>query len=233
MNVSTLLLWLVLPYIVLTFFIVATLFRFKTDPYGWTSKSSEILEKRLLKWGNPLFHWGLMFVFFGHVAGLLVPIGFYHALGVNDEFYHFNAVVVGGAAGLATLVGLMILCYRRFKLPRVRKTSSIGDFIALVFLVVMVISGIFATASNAAAHAGFDYRMSINPWIRGILLLHPDPELMVSVPWYFKVHILAAYGLFVAFPFTRLVHVFSLPITYLWRSYVLYRKYSVNVPGNT
>lgn len=232
MNISTLLLWLVLPYIVITFFIAATVFRFKTAPYGWTSKSSEILEKRLLKWGNHLFHWGLLFVFGGHVAGLLVPIGFYHALGVSDEFYHVNAIVMGGTAGLATIVGLLILSYRRFKLPRVRKTSSAGDIVALVFLVLMVITGIFATASNAVAHSGFDYRTSINPWIRGVLLLHPDPSLMVSVPWYFKMHIIAAYGFFTAFPFTRLVHVFSLPVAYLWRSYVLYRKNGVNVPGN-
>ena len=200
MNVSALLLWLVLPYIVLTHFIVTTLFRFKTNPYGWTSKSSEILEKQLLKWGSPLFHWGLIFVFFGHVAGLLVPIGVYHALGVSDELYHMGAVVMGGAAGLATLAGLMILCYRRFKLPRIRKTSSAGDIIALIFLALMVMTGIFATASNAAAHSGFDYRTCISPWIRGVLLLHPNPSLMVSVPWYFKMHILAAYGLFAAFP---------------------------------
>ena len=232
MNVTDQLLWVAMPYIVITFFIVVTVLRFKTNPYGWTAKSSEILEKPLLKWGSHLFHWGLLCVFVGHVAGLLVPLEFYHALGVSDEFYHLNAIVGGGVAGMATLAGLLILCYRRLKIPRVRKTSSAGDMVALVFLVLMIATGIFATACNAAPQHDYDYRASINPWIRGVLLLHPEPMLVATAPWYFKVHILSAYGFFIAFPFTRLVHVFSLPIAYLWRSYVLYRKRSVNVPEN-
>lgn len=232
MNVSDQLLWVAMPYIVLTFFIAVTVLRFKTNPYGWTSKSSEILEKRLLKWGSHLFHWGLLCVFLGHVAGLLVPLGFYHALGVSDEFYHLNAIVGGGLAGLATLAGLLILGYRRLKIPRVRKTSNAGDLVALAFLVLMIVTGILATTCNAAPAHDYDYRATINPWLRGVLSLRPEPFLVATAPWYFKAHILSAYGFFLAFPFTRLVHVFSLPVAYLWRSYVLYRRRGGNMSGN-
>lgn len=231
-DAPTMLLWVALPYIVITFFIVTTVLRFKANPYGWTSKSSEILEKPLLKWGNHLFHWGLLCVFGGHVMGLLVPIDVYHALGVSDEFYHLNAVVMGGLAGLATLAGVLILCYRRLKVPRIRKTSSAGDLLTLAFLMLMIVTGVIATTCNASPQHEYDYRLSINPWIRGVLLLHPDPLMMLAAPWYFKVHILSAYGFFIAFPFTRMVHVFSLPIAYLWRSYVLYRRRDVNISGN-
>lgn len=232
MNVSDQLLWVVMPYIVITFFTVVTVLRFKINPYGWTAKSSEILEKRLLKWGSHLFHWGLLCVFMGHVAGLLVPLDFYHALGVSDEFYHLNAVVGGGLAGLATLTGLLILGYRRLKIPRIRRTSNAGDLVALAFLGLMIATGIWATACNAAPQHEYDYRASINPWLRGVLLLRPESLLVAAAPWFFKLHILSAYGFFLAFPFTRLVHVFSLPIAYLWRSYVLYRKRGVNAPEN-
>ncbi|HJV46315.1 MAG TPA: respiratory nitrate reductase subunit gamma [Bacillota bacterium] len=223
MNTGEQFLWLIFPYLVLTILLVGLFYRFNTDQYGWTSKSSELLEKRLLKWGSTLFHWGIICVFFGHVAGLLIPIGAYHTLGVSDELYHMGALGGGGVAGIATVIGVLILVYRRFSVSRIRMTSSTGDIVALLLLTVVVLTGMLATTGNALFEE-FDYRTTIGPWIRGILTLTPDPSLMQHVPVGFKIHIVAAISLFAVFPFTRLVHIFSVPLTYLSRSYVVYRK---------
>lgn len=217
-------LWVIYPYLVITIFIVGHLYRFNTIQFSWTSKSSEFLEKRVLKWGSTLFHWGIIFVFLGHVAGLLVPLSVYRAIGVSDELYHFMALSAGGIAGLAALVGALILMVRRLRVKRVRATSSAGDILAIVLLLVVILTGMSATGTNAVSHSGFDYRVTINPWIRGILSFQPNASLMLAVPVAFKIHIVAAFGLFAVWPFTRLVHVFSLPITYLRRSYVVYRR---------
>lgn len=217
-------LWVIYPYVVITIFIVGHLYRFNTNEFGWTSKSSEFLEKSMLRWGSTLFHWGIIFVFFGHVAGLLVPLSFYQAIGVSDELYHFLAISIGGMAGLAALIGLLILMLRRFRVKRVRATSSVGDIVAIVLLTIVIITGMSATGVNTVGTTGFDYRVTINPWIRGILTFRPDASFMATVPVAFKVHVAAAFGLFAVWPFTRLVHVFSLPLTYLRRSYVVYRR---------
>lgn len=225
-------LWLIYPYVVLTILLVGLFYRFNMDQYGWTSKSSELLEKRLLKWGSTFFHWGIICVFFGHVAGLLVPIGVYHALGVSDETYHIMAVLGGGVAGLAATIGLFILVYRRFNVKRIRATSSFGDLLALVLLLIVALTGMSATTGNTLAHTGFDYRTTIGPWIRGVLTLHPDVSLMKEVPIGFKIHIICAIGLFATLPFTRLVHILSVPIMYLRRSYVVYRRRTPAYKGN-
>ncbi len=217
-------LWGVLPYVVLTLFVSGLIWRYVTNPFGWTSKSSEMLEKRKLKWGSLLFHYGVLAVFCGHIAGLLVPVQVYRGLGISDEAYHLVAMVGGMPAGIVTFVGSLILLYRRYADPRIRATSSTGDRVALIVLVVVLFTGLAATAGSSLSHGDFDYRTTINPWLRGVLALRPDPELMETVPIGFKVHILTTFALYLVFPFTRLVHVFSLPLGYLRRSYVLYRR---------
>jgi len=217
-------LWVIYPYIVLTVFVGGHLYRIHTHPYSWTSRSSELLEKRWLRWGSPLFHWGILAVFLGHVGGLLVPKSVHEALGLSDTVYHFLAVTVGGVAGLVTAIGAIILLIRRVGVPRVRHTSRTGDFVAIVLVCLVILSGMWATLWNSLGHTAFDYRETIGPWLRGVLTFQPDPSLMATVPLPFKVHVLAAFSLFAVWPFTRLVHVFSLPLAYLWRSYVLYRR---------
>lgn len=224
MNAGEQFLWVIFPYIVITVFLAGHIYRFNGNPFSWTSKSSELLEKRVLRWGSLMFHWGIVFVFLGHVAGLLVPLSFYRALGVPDEVYHGMAVGAGGVAGFVTAAGALILLIRRWQVLRIRRTSSTGDWVALVLLVCAVFTGMAATLGNAAGHSGFDYRTTISPWIRGVLLFHPNASLMHTVPWLFKMHILTVLSLFAVWPFTRLVHVFSLPLGYLWRSYVVYRR---------
>lgn len=221
---ADLLLWGVLPYGVVVFFLTSILWRYATNPFGWTSKSSEMLEKKMLRWGSLLFHFGLLAVLAGHIAGLLVPVSVYRYLGVSDEAYHMAAVSGGLPAGVATLAGALILLYRRMTVPRIRSTSSAGDRVALVMLAIVLITGLTATTLNAVNHTDFDYRTTINPWLRGLIVFRPDPDLMRTVPIAFKIHILTTFVLYLVFPFTRLVHALSLPLGYLKRSYVVYRR---------
>ncbi|MEC3609357.1 respiratory nitrate reductase subunit gamma [Bacillus glycinifermentans] len=216
-------LWVILPYIVLTIFIGGHIYRYHHDQFGWTAKSSEMLEKKKLAVGSSLFHWGIFFVIGGHVMGVLIPESFYEALGISEHMYHKIAIGFGLPAGIAALSGLIILAYRRTADKRIRKTSSAGDLITLVTLLFMMATGLASTFLNIDSK-GFDYRTTIGPWFRNIFLFKPDASLMESVPLWFKIHIVVSYAVFIVWPFTRLVHVFSMPLKYLTRSYVVYRK---------
>lgn len=217
-------LWVIYPYMILIIFLVGLYYRYQTDQFGWTAKSSEMLEKKKLRWGSNLFHIGIMLVFFGHVGGILIPKSWLEALGVSDHLYHTMALWIGSAAGLMTLIGCIILVIRRFLDVRIRRTSSFGDMLSIILLTLIVVVGMAATLFNMTASSDFDYRETIGPWLRGVLLFMPDYTLMNTVPIIFKVHIILGLALFAVFPFTRLVHMLSLPIKYLSRSYVVYRK---------
>lgn len=216
-------LWVVLPYIVLTIFIGGHIYRYNHDQFGWTSKSSQLLEKKLLRIGSNLFHWGIIFVFGGHVMGLLIPIEVYEAMGINEHQYHTIALAGGIPAGIAATVGIFILTYRRMTVKRLIATSTKSDWVSLFFLLIVILSGMSATLLNIDSH-GFDYRTTIGPWLRGVLTFQADASLLADVPIWFKIHLLAVLGIFAVWPFTRLVHVFSAPLRYLTRSYVIYRK---------
>ncbi|MFD1065669.1 respiratory nitrate reductase subunit gamma [Oceanobacillus locisalsi] len=218
-----LLLWGVFPYIVITIFILGHVYRYQKDQFGWTTKSSEFLEKKRLRIGSLLFHWGLLFVFGGHVLGLIVPVGFYNALGVTEHMYHVIAIGFGVPAGIAAFAGIILLTYRRISVKRIKATTSASDWVALIFVIIALLSGLIATSFNVDAQ-GFDYRTTIAPWLRGLFIFNVQPELMQSVPIWFKIHIYCTFALYVVWPFTRLVHAFSFPVRYLRRSYVIYKK---------
>nr|WP_269153300.1 respiratory nitrate reductase subunit gamma [Neobacillus sedimentimangrovi] len=218
-------LWVVVPYISLTIFVLGHIYRYNTDQFGWSAKSSEFLHKdALLKWGSILFHYGIIFVFFGHVAGVLIPKGFYDAIGISEEMYHFGAVWFGGLAGVATVIGGFLLTVRRMTNKRVARNSAKMDLLTLLWIGVVVVIGFTNTVGYTASGGEFDYRTTIGPWFRGILTFRPYPDLMAYAPIGFQLHVFAAFILFALWPFTRLVHVWSLPLEYLTRKYVLYRK---------
>jgi len=219
-----LLVWVVYPYLCLAVLVVGSLYRYDTDPMGWSAHSSEFLERRRLRLGSLLFHWGIVFVFLGHVAGLLVPLSVYRSLGVGDSLYHAFALVLGGASGLAALAGASLLLARRLSVPRVRRTTTPGDFLTLALLLVTVGLGLASTLGWNLTHGPYEYRSTVAPWLRGILTLSPNPALMEGVPLVLKLHILAAFLLFALSPFTRLVHIWSLPLAYLRRAPLQYRR---------
>ena len=226
MNLSLMdqFLWVIFPYITLTIFVLGHIYRYNTDQIGWSAKSSEIMEKRLLRWGSPLFHYGIIFAFFGHVAGVLIPKWVYELLMVPDELYHFGAVFIGGLVGVIALVGLVILMIRRMTVSRVRLFTERVDWITIIVLLLVVFQGVYVTVIRNFLVGGFDYRSTIGPWFRSLFTFSPNPELMVAVPVSFQIHVLLAFLLFAMWPFTRLVHLWSLPLEYLKRRYISYRS---------
>lgn len=153
-------LWGVMPYIVLTIFIGGHIYRYQHDQFGWTAKSSELLEKKKLAAGSTLFHWGLLCVVGGHVMGILIPEGVYASLGISEHMYHKMAIGAGLPAGIAACAGLVILTYRRLFDKRIRKTSSPSDILTLILLLFMMLSGVAATFLNIDSK-GFDYRATV------------------------------------------------------------------------
>ncbi len=217
-------LWVIFPYICIAIFIVGHIFRYRNDQFGWTAKSSEFIEKKQLMIGSFLFHIGIIPVILGHISGLGIPKEWTRALGVSDHMYHMGAVYVGGFFGVVTLAGMLILTARRFTKANVRKLSSRSDLIVNTLLLLIVILGVYSSLVTNTLTPGFDYRDSISIWFRDLLILRPDASLMASVPLAFKLHVLSGFLIFALWPFTRLVHVWSVPLNYARRSYILYRR---------
>jgi nitrate reductase gamma subunit len=216
-------LWVVVPYVCLTVFVVGHYWRYHYDKFGWTTRSSQLYEDRLLRWGSPLFHFGILAVFLGHVMGLGVPKSWTEAVGVSEDLYHFMAVSIGALAGFGTVVGMTILIYRRRTVGPVFSATTVMDKVMYLFLAAVILLGLWNTvASNILGH--YDYRESVSVWFRGIFRFDPEPGLMAEAPLGFQAHGLVAMALFALWPFTRLVHVFSAPLGYLTRPYIVYRS---------
>ncbi len=221
-------LWVIFPYICLAVFIVGHIYRYRRDQFNWTAKSSEFIEKKQLKYGSILFHLGIIPVIFGHIGGLAVPKSWMEAIGVNEHLYHIGAVYIGGIFGMATLAGMLILTSRRFTIKNVRRLSSASDLIVNSLLLFIVFMGMYSTLVTNAVQPEFDYRETISIWFRGLFMFSPDLSLMKDVPLSFKIHILSGFAIFAFWPFTRLVHVWSVPLNYVGRSYILYRRHKSN-----
>lgn len=218
-------LWVIFPYLCIAVFIVGHIFRYRTDQFGWTAKSSEFIEKKQLMVGSILFHVGIIPVIGGHVVGLGVPKEWTRALGVSDELYHFGAFWVGGFFGIVTLVGMIILTSRRFSIASVRKLSSASDLIVNTILLFIVFIGMYSVIGTSITAPDFDYRDSISIWFRKLLIFQPDAGFMSNVPLAFQLHILSGFLITAMWPFTRLVHVWSVPLNYVGRSYIIYRRH--------
>lgn len=214
--------WIALPYLAFTFFLGGTAVRYTFFERGWSAKSSEFLEKKQLKIAGPLFHLGLLFTFGGHFGGILVPKLVTEASGVTDEMYHMGALAGGTMAGTLLVAGFLLLLRRRFLNGRMAVNTSCMDKWLFLLLFLTIASGCAATASNVSG--AFDYRTTIAPWFRGLLMLQPDASLMAGVPALFKAHMISWMLVAIVFPFTRLVHCLSFPFEYLWRSAIVYRR---------
>ena len=224
MTPLDILLWVAFPYAAAATFIVGHVWRYRYDKFGWTTRSSQVYENRLLRIASPAFHLGILFVLVGHVVGLLVPAEWLYAIGVSEGIYHLGATVLGTAAAVLTVIGLTILIYRRRTNPSVFLATTPMDKTMYVFLGATIVFGTVATVMYQVFGAGYEYRGTVGPWTRSLILFQPQPELMTEVPLAFQLHVLAATALFALWPFTRLVHVFSAPIGYLFRPYIVYRS---------
>ena len=212
-------LWVIMPYLCIA--------RFKFDEFSWTAKSSEFIEKKQLKWGSLMFHLGIIPVAMGHIVGLLIPASWLTAVGVSDHLYHIGAVYIGSVFGIITLIGMLLLTARRVTKKNIRRLSSASDIIVNFLLLAIVFMGCYATLVTNAMTPSFDYRETISVWFRQLFIFSPDANLMLQVPLAFKTHILLGFIIMAFWPFTRLVHVWSVPLTYASRSYIIYRKHKV------
>ena len=217
------LLWVVVPYVCLAVFAVGHWWRYRYDKFGWTTRSSQLYESRLLRLGSPLFHFGLLFVLAGHVMGLGVPKSWTESVGISEGMYHASAVGIGSVAGVCTVVGMAILIYRRRTVGPVFSATTRMDKAMYAVLGTVIVLGL-ANTVIANVFDRYDYRDGVSVWFRGIFRLQPEPELMAAAPIGFQLHALAAFTLFALWPFTRLVHVFSAPLGYLTRPYIVYRS---------
>jgi len=206
------------PYLCLTVFLLGSLIRFDREQYTWRSGSSQLLRRRQLRWGSNLLHVGVLIIFLGHFVGLLTPIAVFDALGISHSFKQGLAIVVGGLAGAACFVGLALLAYRRLFDARVRATSSFGDTAILLLLWAQLTLGL-STISVSLQHMDGHEMVKFMNWAQGILTLQPAAAAFVAdANLIFKAHLLLGMTIFLLFPFTRLVHVWSAPIWYLGRT---------------
>ncbi|WP_462417131.1 respiratory nitrate reductase subunit gamma [Kytococcus sp. Marseille-QA3725] len=222
----TTLLWVIVPYLCLAVFVVGHIWRYQYDKFGWTTRSSQLYEDRLLRWGSPLFHFGMLGVLVGHVMGLLIPQSWTDAIGLSRHAYHLIALIGGIPAGVATVVGLVILVYRRRTVGPVFSATTANDKMMYLVLGAVILLGIWNTIAGSLLQFGgeYNYRSGVSPWFRSVFAFQPEPEMMAGAPLGFKLHALLACLLFAMWPFTRLVHVFSAPVGYLTRPYVVYRS---------
>jgi nitrate reductase gamma subunit len=224
MSTVDIMLWVVVPYVAIAVFIVGHVWRYRYDKFGWTTRSSQLYENRLLRLGSPLFHFGILLVALGHVGGLLIPESWTEAVGISETTYHAVAVSLGVLAGVCTLAGAAILVYRRRTVGPVFSATTRNDKIMYVLLVGTIILGLGTTVLGNLTDDPHNYRESVSPWFRSIFYFQPQPELMTRAPLGFQLHALAAWTLFAFWPFSRLVHVFSMPLGYLTRPYIVYRS---------
>jgi nitrate reductase gamma subunit len=207
----------VFPYIALTVMLLGSIARYERDPFTWKSKSSQLLRKRQFVIGSVLFHLGVLLIFAGHFVGLLTPIAVFDALGISHGAKQVLAVVAGGVAGAAALIGGIILLHRRMADPRVRATSTLADTGILWLLMAQLVLGlgsIFVSLNHLDGHEMTKF-MS---WAQGILTFQAGAaDHIADVHLIFKLHIALGLVIFLLVPFTRLVHIFSAPVRYLWR----------------
>ncbi|HQY77999.1 MAG TPA: respiratory nitrate reductase subunit gamma [Rhodoferax sp.] len=220
------------PYICLAVFFIGSLIRFDRDQYTWKSDSSQLLRTGSLRWGSNLFHIGVLFLFFGHFVGMLTPHFIYeHFIGAGAK--QLMAMVSGGIAGVLGIIGLSLLLHRRLTDPRIRITSKTSDIVLLWLLWVQLALGL-ATIPLSAQHLDGSMMMRLAEWGQRIVTFRTGGvELLAGAGWVFKAHMFLGMTVFLIFPFTRLVHVWSGfgTLAYVLRPYQLVRARRLNLPA--
>lgn len=222
----------VYPYLCLAVFLMGSLARFDRDQYTWKSDSSQLLRKAQLRWGSNLFHGGILFLFFGHLFGQLTPHWLYEIF-VTASQKQLIAVVAGGIAGGLCFIGLTMLLHRRLFDPRIRLTSHRTDIAILVILWVQLVIGLSTLPASLHHVKDPQTMLRLAEYLQGIVLMQPNAALVAGVEWHFQAHMLLGMTIFLLFPFSRLVHVWSGfgTLAYLVRPYQMVRARRLNVPA--
>jgi nitrate reductase gamma subunit len=220
------------PYICLSVFLLGSLLRFDRDQYTWKSDSSQMLRTGSLRWGSNLFHAGVLFLFFGHFFGMLTPHFVYEPF-ISAGAKQVVAMVSGGAAGVLGLAGLTLLLHRRLFDARIRATSRTSDIAILLLLWLQLVLGL-ATIPLSGQHLDGSMMLRLAEWAQRIVTFREGaPEVLAGAGWVFKSHMFLGMTIFLVFPFTRLVHVWSgfASVTYLFRPYQVVRSRRLNLPA--
>ncbi len=207
------LLFVVVPYAAIVLLVVVTVARWRLHQFTVSSMSSQLLESRRLFWGSIPFHWGLTLILLGHLAALLVPRSFEIWNAVPLQLFLLEAT--GMALGLWTLFGIVMLIMRRVQVPRITTTTSKMDAAVLAVLLVQIVTGLLIAIFYR--WGSFWGTSVFVPYVRSLLTFSPQPELVASLPIILKTHVWAFFAFVALFPFSRLVHIFTLPLGYLTR----------------
>jgi len=204
------------PYVCLSAFVFGSLIRYDREQYTWKAGSSQLLRRKQLFWGSNLFHFGILFLFFGHAVGLLTPKAVY-SLVITAEQKQLLAIIAGGIAGMICFVGLTLLLHRRLFDSRIRQTSTYMDLAILGILWVQLVLGIF-TLPFSLSHADGSVMIKLSHWAQGIVTVQPiDAKTLQGLAWPYLVHLVLGMTIFLLFPFSRLVHIWSAPVKYVAR----------------
>lgn len=222
----------VYPYVCLSVFLLGSLIRFDRDQCTWKSDSSQMLRAGQLRLGSNLFHFGVLFLFFGHLIGMLTPhFAYEHFILAGTK--QLLAMIAGGIAGTFAFIGLSMLLHRRLFDPRIRMNSRRGDILVLVLLWLQLLLGL-VTVPISGTHLDGSIMVLLAEWAQRIVTLRPvEPDMLIGVNWVFRAHILLGMTIFLVFPFTRLVHVWSGFATagYVLRPYQVVRSRRLNLPA--
>lgn len=204
------------PYFCLTAFLMGSLIRFDREQYTWKASSSQILRKKQLQWGSNLFHFGILFLLLGHTVGLLTPKAVY-SIFITAPQKQMLAIIAGGIAGTICFIGLSLLLHRRLFDARIRQTSTFMDLAVLFILWVQLSLGLI-TLPFSLQHTDGSVMITLSHWAQGILTLRPvDAKTLQGLDWPYLVHLVLGMTIFLIFPFSRLVHIWSAPVWYLGR----------------
>lgn len=221
------------PYICMVVFLVGSLARFDRDQYTWKSDSSQMLRTGTLRWGSNLFHVGILFLFFGHTVGLLTPHWVYEPF-ISPAQKQLVAIIAGGVAGVVCFIGLTLLIHRRIFDPRIRLTSHRTDLAILIILWVQLSIGLI-TLPYSFSHSDGGVMLALSDWAQRVFTFRVGAaEGLIALDWPYKVHLVLGMTIFLLFPFSRLVHVWSgfAMVAYLFRSPQVVRSRRLNLPAD-
>ena len=213
------------PYIATGIFFLGSLLRYDREQYSWKTGSSQMLSNKNFRIASVLFHVGIIMILLGHFAGLVIPYELWHLLGVSLEVKQIIAMGVGGLFGVLCFVGLTMLVKRRLFDPRVKATSSLMDTGILLLLYAQLILGLISVYISFG-HMDGSEMLNLMNWSRYVLTFRPNEavEYISGVHWIYKMHVTLGITIFVLFPFSRLVHVWSVPVQYVKRNYQIVRQ---------
>ncbi len=203
------------PYVAVVLAVVVAIYRYSTDRFSYSSFSSQFLENRTLFWGSVPWHFGIIIILLAHLVALLTPGVWANLISDPDRLYTLE--VIGLALALAALAALVLLFIRRLFNRRIFVVSSTMDWVLLIVLVAQMALGFWVALFF---RWGSDwYLHTAVPWLQSLAMLDPETQFVTSLPWVVKLHMLGGFVIVALFPFTRLVHLVTFPITYLWRPY--------------